>query len=74
MSSTTTASPGSADLEATDDLETHWLVRRPVLTAAVLLILVQVAIRASLLRDSFFITDDFMLSTRAYESPLDPAT
>jgi hypothetical protein len=73
VSSTTTASPGSADLEATDDLETHWLARRPVLTAAVLLILVQIAIRASLMRDSFFITDDFMLSTRAYESKLDLA-
>jgi hypothetical protein len=71
VSSTTTASPGSADLEATDDLETHWLVRRPVLTAAFLLVMVQVAIRASLLRDSFFVTDDFMLSTRSYESPLD---
>ncbi len=71
VSSTTTASPGRAEADVGSDPETHWLVRRPVLTAAALLVLVQIAIRASLLRDSFFITDDFMLSTRAYESPLD---
>ncbi len=70
MTSTTTASRSDA-ADATAHEEIHWLVRRPTLTAAALLIVVQVAVRASLMRDSFFITDDFMLSTRAYESPLD---
>ena len=73
MASTSTAShrDAVADGAPEGDEGVHWVLRRPVVTAAVLLVLVQVAVRASLMRDSFFITDDFMLSTRAYESPLD---
>lgn len=41
-----------------------------LLMAAVIITLLALAIRASVLRDAYFITDDYMLASRAIENPL----
>jgi len=46
----------------------HWLVRDPLRTAVVAITVLALAVRLSVLKDSFFITDDFMLSARAMEN------
>ncbi len=48
----------------------HWLVRDPIRTAVIVILLVSLAVRFSVVKDSFFITDDYMLSARAMENPL----
>jgi len=47
----------------------HWLASDPVRTGFLLVLVVSLAVRFNVLRDSYFITDDFMLSSRAAESP-----
>ena len=47
----------------------HWLTSDPVRTGFLLVVAVSLAVRFNILRDSYFITDDFMLSSRAAESP-----
>lgn len=51
--------------------DTHWLVDNPVRTGMLLILLLSTAVRYNILRDSFFITDDFMLTSRAVENALD---
>ncbi|MBK8728667.1 MAG: hypothetical protein IPM00_04265 [Tetrasphaera sp.] len=48
----------------------HWLVRNPLRTAMLLVLLLSLAVRFNVMRDGYFITDDFMLQSRAMESPL----
>lgn len=50
--------------------EDHWLVRDPIRTGFLVILLVSLGVRFNILRDSYFITDDFMLFSRAVESPL----
>ena len=47
----------------------HWLVSDPVRTGFLLILAFTMAMRFNILRDSYFITDDFMLMSRAVESP-----
>lgn len=47
-----------------------WLVRHPVGAAAMALVALQLLIRGTILADAYFVTDDFMLTTRALESDL----
>ncbi|HSF99303.1 MAG TPA: hypothetical protein VLA55_11465 [Ornithinibacter sp.] len=47
----------------------HWLVRDPVRTGFLLVLVVSLVVRLNVLRDSYFITDDFMLMSRAVEAP-----
>ena len=47
----------------------HWLVRDPVRTGFLVVLVVSLVVRLNVLRDSYFITDDFMLTSRAMESP-----
>ena len=37
----------------------HWLVRDPIRTAVIVILLVSLAVRFSVVKDSFFITDDY---------------
>lgn len=53
-----------------DDENSPWLARDLVRTAVVVITVIALAARASVLKDSFFITDDFMLSSRAMENDL----
>jgi hypothetical protein len=55
-----------SDGSATRD---HWLVRDAVRTGFLLVLVVSLVVRLNVLRDSYFITDDFMLMSRAVESP-----
>ena len=48
----------------------HWLVSDPVRTGFLLILAFTMAMRFNILRDSYFITDDFMLMSRAVESPM----
>jgi hypothetical protein len=48
----------------------HWLVSDPLRTGFLLVLVLTMAVRFNILRDSYFITDDFMLMSRAAESPL----
>lgn len=49
--------------------ERHWLLRDPLRAVFLLVLVLALAVRFNVLRDSYFITDDFMLSSRAVESP-----
>lgn len=49
---------------------TPWLLRDPIRTGFLAILAVMVAVRYNILRDSFFITDDFMLQSRAMEHSL----
>ena len=63
--------PRHANPTVDDDAgQDHWLASDPVRTGFLLILLVTAAVRFNVLRDSYFITDDFMLSSRASESPL----
>jgi hypothetical protein len=63
------ADPADRRFKSPED-GTPWLARNPLRSAFLLVTLLSLAIRASVLKDSYFITDDFMLSTRAVENPL----
>ncbi len=59
---------GPADLES--DGPRPWLIRDPVRTGFILILIAALAVRFAVLKDGFFLTDDFMLTTRALENPL----
>lgn len=74
-----TSSPAPPDLGAdvADDSEpgrlrstASVLVANPLRTVAILLTLLAIGVRLSVVRDAFFITDDYMLSARAMENTL----
>lgn len=75
----TSVEPDLARVSSTPDAaaaaDTHetgtdrWLTSDPVRTGFLLVLAVSLAVRLNVLRDSYFITDDFMLSSRAAESP-----
>jgi hypothetical protein len=50
--------------------ETPWLLRDPIRTGFLAILLLSFALRYNILRDSYFITDDFMLQSRAMEHSL----
>ena len=50
------------------DDEAPWLLRDPLRTVAIVLTVIALGVRLSVVKDSFFITDDFMLSARAVEN------
>lgn len=52
---------------ASEDEQTPWLLRDPIRTGFLAIMALMVAVRFNILRDSFFITDDFMLQSRAVE-------
>lgn len=56
--------------ETSEGEETPWLLRDPIRTGFLAILLLMVAVRYNILRDSFFITDDFMLQSRAMEHSL----
>ncbi len=58
----------AVDEGATAEEEQPWLARNPLRTAVIAITILALAARVSVLKDSFFITDDFMLSARAMES------
>jgi len=64
---TTTEAP-HADAPTAE--QTPWLLRDPIRTGFLAILLLMVAVRYNILRDSFFITDDFMLQSRAMEHSL----
>ena len=47
-----------------------WLLRDPLRAVAIVLTVIALGVRLSVVKDSFFITDDFMLSARAVENTL----
>lgn len=47
-----------------------WLVRHPLGATAMALVALQLLIRTTIIGDAYFVTDDFMLTTRALESDL----
>lgn len=63
---TTEATPAHASTDET----TPWLLRDPIRTGFLAIVALMVAVRFNILRDSFFITDDFMLQSRAVEHEL----
>ncbi|GAB3081195.1 hypothetical protein [Pedococcus soli] len=75
--SSTTTSPGPTR-DSDDESPTtsgaipggHWLATNPLRSAFLVITVLALAIRLSVLKDSYFITDDFMLSARAMENPL----
>lgn len=60
---------GASGSDTPSRVDDHWLVRDPVRTGFLLIIVVSLVVRLNVLRDSYFITDDFMLMSRAVESP-----
>lgn len=67
-----TDAAGDCDDTDRDDAASQdaWLVRHPVLAGGIFIAFTSLAIRYALVKDGYFITDDFMLSTRAMEHPL----
>ncbi|PRY61529.1 hypothetical protein BCF74_10587 [Knoellia remsis] len=57
----------TSDEEGTDS----FVVRNPIRVAALTIVAVTMAFRLTVLKDGWFITDDFMLTTRALENDLD---
>lgn len=74
---TPTTMPPSSVQDTEDESSTldaipggHWLAENPLRSAFLVITVLALAVRFSVLKDSSFITDDFMLSARAMESPL----
>ena len=65
----TTPHPGMTD-QGDDVGSTPWLARDLLRTAVLVITALALAARASVVKDSFFITDDFMLMSRAMENDL----
>ena len=63
---TTEATPA----RASEEEQTPWLLRDPIRTGFLAIVALMVAVRFNILRDSYFITDDFMLQSRAMEHEL----
>lgn len=51
-----------------DTARNHWLARDPVRTGLLLVLVITLSVRFSIIRDSFFSTDDFALTTKALEN------
>jgi hypothetical protein len=47
----------------------HWLLRNPVRSLFLLIVAASLVVRFAVLKDGFFLTDDYMLTTRAVENP-----
>ena len=65
--SASTRDPSPEAAHAAPD-DAHWLLRDPLRTVAIVLTVIALGVRLSVVKDSFFITDDFMLSARAVEN------
>ena len=61
--------PADLPTEAPEPESEHWLASDPLRTGFILVLAVSLAMRFNILRDSYFITDDFMLASRAAEAP-----
>ena len=46
----------------------HWLARDPVRTGLLLVLVITLSVRFSIIKDSFFNSDDFVLTTKAIEN------
>lgn len=66
----TPAAGRPVERESESVAEDHWLVRDPIRTGVLAVLVLSLGVRLNILRDSYFITDDFMLMSRAVESPL----
>ncbi|MEO7423477.1 MAG: hypothetical protein ABIU87_13950, partial [Ornithinibacter sp.] len=77
----TTEDPGAVEDDGDEQLDTrravgglvgqdHWLVRDPIRTGFLVILFISLGVRFNILRDNYFITDDFMLFSRAVEAPL----
>lgn len=62
--------PEDAPEDVPEDEQTPWLLRDPIRTGFLAILLLSLAVRYNILRDSFFITDDFMLQSRAMDHDL----
>jgi len=65
--STTETDPPDA-AKTTDTARNHWLARDPVRTGLLLILVITLSVRFSIIRDSFFNTDDYVLTTKALEN------
>lgn len=68
----TTAEAPSTDVSdpGPEAEQTPWLLRDPIRTGFLAIVALMVAVRFNILRDSYFVTDDFMLQSRAVEHEL----
>ena len=65
--STTKTDPAVPDT-VHDQALNHWLARDPVRTGLLLVLVVTLSIRFTIIRDSFFNIDDYVLTTKAVEN------
>lgn len=65
--STTETDPADA-AKTTDTARNHWLARDPVRTGLLLVLVITLSIRFNIIKDSFFNTDDYVLTTKAVEN------
>lgn len=49
-------------------VDNHWLARDPVRTGLLLILVITLSVRFSILKDSFFNTDDYVITTKAVEN------
>ena len=65
--STTETDPTEA-AATPDTARNHWLARDPVRTGLLLVLVITLSIRFNIIKDSFFNTDDYVLTTKAVEN------
>jgi len=53
---------------ASNAAPSHWLARDPVRTGLLLVLMITLGIRFSIIKDAFFNTDDYVLTTKAVEN------
>jgi hypothetical protein len=56
--------------ESTPIQDAHWLLRDPVRSVFVVTLVISLVVRFAVLKDGYFLTDDYMLTTRAVENAL----
>lgn len=56
--------------EPTPVHDTHWLIRDPVRSLFMVILATSLVVRFAVLKDGYFLTDDYMLTTRAVENAL----
>ncbi len=64
----TTETDPAGGVTAQDTARNHWLARDPVRTGLLLVLLITLSVRFSIIKDSFFNTDDYVLTTKAVEN------
>ncbi len=64
----TSAEHGPTPTRRDSQPQLHWLARDPLRSGVLVIAAVALVVRFSVVKDSYFITDDFMLTTRALEN------